>query len=65
MAPKSKPADKAKIANKQKVLLKGSCHSSCSRASQLTPCCGGVVVQAAEDKTFGLKNKNKSAKVQK
>jgi hypothetical protein len=79
MAPKPKAATaegKARQAAKQKVCQAVTAGPPAGPPSSLTPlshlshteasrvdcsCC----VQAAEDKTFGLKNKNKSSKVQK
>lgn len=69
MAPKAadknkKATDKAKVAAKQKVLHTSKHTALLQDASvhRLTLLCS---CQVAEDKTFGLKNKNKSAKVQK
>lgn len=74
MAPKvdkaKKEAQAAKAKQKQKVgRVLGSrqaggicCDSNSATQGTMIMC---VCLQAAEDKTFGLKNKNKSAKVQK
>jgi hypothetical protein len=71
MAPKTAKPDKTKIDAKKKVgvgIRAASGYAACVvhtcvLIQGLPP--PGSCLQAAEDKTFGLKNKNKSAKVQK
>jgi hypothetical protein len=69
-----KEADKARQKAKAKVLhvtlavfRAGQHYCCCLAAVQCNPCLHPLAwpLQAAEDKTFGLKNKNKSAKVAK
>jgi hypothetical protein len=58
MAPKAGKADKKQQAAKQKVRLYLRVAPDRTRRQRTQP-------QVAEDKTFGLKNKSKSSKVQK